>query len=72
MPARPPAVDKEVSEKRLQTANEARAAGLAKITGFEVIDPETGIVRVPIEEAMDLIIAEYRVAEAVESSNIKN
>lgn len=60
LPARPPAVDKQVSEKRLQTANEARAAGIAKITVFEVIDPEAGVVRIPIEEAMDLTVAEYR------------
>lgn len=64
LPGRPPAVDISVSEKRLQTANEARAAGLAKITVFEVIDAEAGIVRIPIQEAMDLTVSEYQSTES--------
>ena len=64
LPARPPAVDREVNEKRLQTANEARAAGLAKTTVFEVIDAEAGVVRIPIKEAMDLTVSEYQSAKS--------
>lgn len=59
LPGRPSAVDQETAEKRKQTADEARAAGLAKITGYEVIDSEAGLVRIPIEEAMDLTVMEY-------------
>ena len=69
LPALPPAVDQEVSEKRLQTANEARAAGLAKTTVFEVIDVEAGIVRIPIKEAMDLTVSEYQAAEGPINQN---
>ena len=63
LPALPPAVDKSVGEKRLKAANEVRAAGLAKITVFEVIDAETGVVRIPIKEAMNLTVSEYQVTE---------
>lgn len=63
LPGRPAAVDSSVGEKRLQTANEARAAGLAKITVFEVVDAESGIVRIPIQKAMDLTVSEYQPTE---------
>ena len=59
LPGRPPAVDYKVAEERKQTADEARAAGLAKITGYEVVDAEAGRVRIPIEAAMDLTVVEY-------------
>lgn len=59
LPGRPPAVDYKVGEARKQTADEAQAAGIAKITGYEVIDAEAGVVRIPIEAAMDSIVAEY-------------
>lgn len=59
LPGRPSAVDYKVAEKRKQDADEARAAGQAKITGYEVVDAEAGLVRIPIEEAMDLTVVEY-------------
>lgn len=63
LPGRPPAVDYKVAEERKQNADEARAEGWAKITGYEVIDPETGSVRIPINEAMDLTVEAYRASE---------
>lgn len=63
LPGRPLAVDQEAHEKRRQKANEARAAGLAKITGYEVIDAEAGLGRIPIEEAMELTVIEYKTAK---------
>ena len=60
LPGRPPAVDYKVAEERKQTADEARAAGLAKITGYELIDADAGLVRIPIEEAMDSTVMEYK------------
>ena len=59
LPGRPPAVDQARNEERTQAADEARAEGLAKITGFER-NEETGIIRIPIEDAMNLTVAEYR------------
>ena len=59
LPGRPPAVDYKVAEKRKQDADETRAAGQAKITGYEVIDADAGLVRIPIDEAMDLTVVEY-------------
>lgn len=63
LPARPPAVDEDVNEKRKIAADDARAAGLAKISEYEVIDAEAGTVRIPIEDAIDLTISEYRASE---------
>ena len=59
LPARPSAVDYEVAEKRRQAAAEVQAAGLAKITGYEV-NTDTKAIQIPIEAAMDLIVTEYQ------------
>lgn len=63
LPARPPAVDQKQSEERKQAADEARVAGLAKISGYEVIDKEAGVARIPIEDAIDLTLSEYKSAQ---------
>lgn len=59
MPGNTTAVDQVANEARQAKADEARAAGAAKLTGFEVIDAEAGIVRIPIEDAMEATVAEY-------------
>ena len=63
LPGRPPAVDREVHEERKRKADEARAEGLAKVTGYEIIDKESGLVRIPIEEAMDSTVEAYKTAK---------
>ena len=63
LPGRPAAVDQQVHEERRQKADEARASGLAKINGYEVIDEEAGVVRIPIEEAIDMTMAKYLTVE---------
>jgi len=59
LPARPSKVDQEVHEERKQKADEARASGLAKIKGYEIINEETGTARIPVEEAMKLTVMQY-------------
>ena len=61
LPGRPPAVDSTIAEKRKQAADETRAAGQAKISGYEVIDPAAGLARIPIREAMDMTVEAYKV-----------
>lgn len=63
LPGKPPVVDYKVAEERKMNADEARAEGLAKITGYEIIDSEAGIARIPVNEAMDLTVDAYRVSE---------
>mgnify|MGYP000279264867 CR=1 FL=1 len=53
------AVDQVANEARQAKADEARAAGAAKLAGYEVIDAEAGVVRIPIEEAMAATVAAY-------------
>ena len=64
LPGRPPAVDSKVAEERKQAADEARAAGLAKISTLEVMDAEAGIVRIPIADAIELTVEDYQAAES--------
>ncbi len=59
LPSRPTAVDQAVNDARQATADEARAAGVAKLTGYEVINEEAGTVRIPIQDAMDQTVAAY-------------
>jgi hypothetical protein len=71
LPGRPPAVDYQTAEKRKQTADETRAAGLAKITGYEIIDAEAGLVSIPIEEAMNSTVKAYQVSESGKKVELK-
>jgi hypothetical protein len=57
LPNRPEAVDAQLSAARQAKADESRAAGIQKLTNHELINAETGIARIPIEEAMSLTIA---------------
>jgi len=63
LPSRPDPIDQAINEERQAKADEARAAGVAKLVGFEVIDAEAGTVRIPIEDAMDSTVAGYKVAK---------
>ena len=53
-------VDQVVNEARQAKADEARAASLAKLTGYEVINADAGIVRISIEDAMNATVAAYK------------
>ena len=63
LPSRPTAVDQAVNDARQAKADEARAAGVAKLTGYEVINEEAGTVRIPIQDAMDQTVAAYSAAQ---------
>jgi hypothetical protein len=63
LPSRPSAVDQAVNETRQLKADEARAQGVAKLTGFEVLDADKGTVRIPIQDAMQLTVAAYNKAQ---------
>ena len=60
LPSRPDPIDQAVNEDRQAKADQARAAGVAKLVGFEVIDAEAGTVRIPIVDAMDSTVAAYK------------
>lgn len=59
IPDRAAPADQEAFEQRQIKADEARAAGQAKITATEVVDAEKKVARIPVAEAMDLIVKEY-------------
>jgi hypothetical protein len=63
LPSRPDPIDQAVNEERQAKADEARAAGVAKLVGFEVIDAAAGTVRIPIADAMDSTVAAYQAAK---------
>ena len=65
MPNRPERVDAQVYATRQAKADESRAAGIQKLTNYELIDAEAGIVRIPIEDAISLTIASYNSGEGL-------
>jgi hypothetical protein len=54
-----------VSATRQAKADESRAAGIQKLTNYELINTEAGIARIPIKEAMSLTIASYNSGEGL-------
>ena len=65
LPNRPERVDAQVYATRQAKADESRAAGVQKLTNYEVIDVEAGTARIPIEEAISLTIASYNSGEGL-------
>ena len=62
LPNRPAPVDQQAYEARQIAADKARADGNAKLNGLAVINAESGSVRIPIADAMELTVAAYRSA----------
>lgn len=58
LPNRPEPIDAAANAARQAQADETRAAGQAKITDYAVA--ADGSVQIPIEEAMQLILKDYR------------
>ena len=48
LPNRPERVDAQVYATRQAKADESRAAGVQKLTNYELIDAEAGTARIPI------------------------
>ena len=65
LPNRPEQVDAQVYATRQAKADESRAAGIQKLTNYELIDAEAGTVRIPIEDAISLTIASYNSGEGL-------
>ena len=65
LPNRPERVDAQVYATRQAKADESRAAGIQKLTNYELIDAEAGTARIPIEEAISLTIASYSSGEGL-------
>jgi hypothetical protein len=60
LPSRPAPIDQAVNDERQAKADQARAEGVAKLIGFEVIDAGAGTIRIPIADAMDSTVAAYK------------
>lgn len=60
LPNRPEPVDASVAAERQAKADEARAAGIKKLTTLEVINAEAGTARIPISDAMQRTVSHYR------------
>ena len=65
LPNRPERVDAQVYATRQAKADESRAAGIQKLTNYELIDAEAGTVRIPIEDAINLTITSYNSGEGL-------
>ena len=59
LPTLPDPANQKTWDDRQAAADAARAAGAAKLEGYEVINQEAGIVRIPIEDAKALTLNAY-------------
>lgn len=59
LPNRPDAVDAQVIADRQEKADSARATSQSKLEGYEVLNAEEGIARIPIEDAMQITLNNY-------------
>ena len=59
LPSRPPKVDQSSAEERRATLAELEAVEQELTTRYDWVDASKGIVRIPIERAMELIVSEY-------------
>ncbi|MGZ0655334.1 hypothetical protein ACWPKO_13020 [Coraliomargarita sp. W4R53] len=62
LPNRPDPVNAQAGIDRQAKADEARAAGLQKLSSYNVINAEAGTVAIPIADAMELTVAAYNQA----------
>ena len=60
LPQQADPADQAVKEQRQIKADEARAAGKAKLESYAVVNAEKGIVRIPVDIAMDAVVQDYR------------
>lgn len=63
LPNRPDSVDAAISAERQAKADESRAAGIRKLSTFELLDSDSGIARIPIEDAMHHTVDSYNAKE---------
>jgi len=68
LPNRPEPVNEQASVDRQAKADEARAAGIQKLSSYEVVNAAEGTVRIPIADAMELTVASYTTADATQES----
>ena len=52
--------DQDVRDKRQSDADAVRAEGVAKLNRYELIDKDSGIVRIPIDKAKSLTLQAYK------------
>ena len=72
LPNRPDPVDAVVVADRQAKADESRAAGIKKLSSLELIDLNSGIVRIPIEDAMRHTVEMYKAKESTPSLSKNN
>jgi hypothetical protein len=58
LPNRPEPIDAQANAERLARAEEATAQGIAKISDYAVA--ADGSIQIPVEEAMQQVLREYR------------
>ena len=59
LPNEPESVDASIKQERLERADATRAEGIKALSRLEILNAEAGIVKIPIEKAMELTLSNY-------------
>ncbi|MBC2603092.1 hypothetical protein [Puniceicoccus vermicola] len=68
LPYRPEPISEVLAETRLQNLQEIRNASAEVIDSYGVVNPNEGIYRIPVEEAMRLTVEQYRTSSSEKES----
>ena len=60
LPNIPDPADQDIRDKRQSDADTVRAEGVAKLNRYELIDKDSGTVRIPIDKAKSLTLQAYK------------
>lgn len=65
LPYRPEPIAEVQGQQRMETYNEIKNESTELTTTYGVVDPEEGVYRIPVEEAMELTVEKYRREDSV-------
>ncbi|ADE53052.1 hypothetical protein [Coraliomargarita akajimensis] len=71
LPTKADPADLAAKETRQLKADEARAAGIAKLEGYEVVNAQDKVARIPVDVAMEQVIASYTAEPAAEAETVE-
>jgi len=68
LPYRPEPISEVLAQTRLENLQEVENASVEAVSTYGVINPQEGIYRIPVEEAMKLTVEEYRTKSSVKET----
>lgn len=69
LPYRPEPISEVLAQERLDNLQEIENASSEAVSTYGIINPQEGIYRIPVEEAMKLTVEKYRAESSEKETN---